>query len=100
MSERSEAVAETAETAANDGWTSEPEKLAAARNLVAELAYCDMSTFKTWFDEFFADEWDRQIERDAKSGRLDRAFQRLQQEHGDSPGRPLQELIDAAQATR
>ncbi len=38
---------------------------------VGRLPWRELSAFATWFEEFFADEWDRQIERDALAGRLD-----------------------------
>jgi hypothetical protein len=40
---------------------------------VAGLSERDLSTFSQWFEEFLADAWDRQIEADAKAGRLDAA---------------------------
>jgi hypothetical protein len=31
----------------------------------------ELAKFREWFAEFDADQWDRQIERDAAAGRLD-----------------------------
>jgi hypothetical protein len=31
----------------------------------------ELAAFRAWFQEFDADAWDRQIERDAESGKLD-----------------------------
>ncbi len=39
---------------------------------VSELPPEQLSKFRTWFEAFAADQWDRQIEADAKSGKLDR----------------------------
>ena len=39
---------------------------------VAELSAEQLSRFRAWFDEFEAARFDQKIERDAKSGRLDR----------------------------
>ena len=39
----------------------------AIRNLREE----DLASFRAWFTEFDAAEWDRQFERDASAGRLD-----------------------------
>ena len=39
---------------------------------VAELAPDQLARFRTWFDEFEAERFDRRIERDANSGKLDR----------------------------
>ena len=40
---------------------------------VSKLPPDDLHAFSRWFDEFRADAWDRQIEDDARSGRLDNA---------------------------
>lgn len=31
----------------------------------------ELATFWEWFEEYAADEWDRQIESDARAGKLD-----------------------------
>jgi hypothetical protein len=38
---------------------------------IAKLAPRDLATFRAWFVEFDARVWDKQIEADAKAGRLD-----------------------------
>ena len=38
---------------------------------VATLSPEELSRFRTWFAEFDAEAWDRQIETDARSGKLD-----------------------------
>jgi hypothetical protein len=40
-------------------------------NAVAGLPPDDLAKFRAWFVEFDADAWDRQIEEDARAGRLD-----------------------------
>ena len=45
-----------------------PEIEAAIRKLARE----ELSKFRAWFDEFDAEAWDRQLEEDARAGRLDR----------------------------
>jgi hypothetical protein len=45
-------------------------------NAVAKLSSQELSVFSQWFEEFVADQWDRQIERDAKAGRLKEALER------------------------
>ena len=45
-----------------------PEIEAAIRKLSRE----ELSKFRAWFDEFDAEAWDRQLEEDARAGRLDR----------------------------
>lgn len=42
---------------------------------VAALPPDRLAKFSAWFEEFRADAWDRQIERDAKSGKLDKLAQ-------------------------
>jgi hypothetical protein len=39
---------------------------------IRELPAKDLAELRRWFAEFDADQWDRQIERDAATGRLDR----------------------------
>jgi hypothetical protein len=38
---------------------------------ISELPPDQLSQFASWFEEYMADEWDKQIERDATAGRLD-----------------------------
>jgi hypothetical protein len=38
---------------------------------VSQLSCDEMAAFSHWFDEFRAEQWDRQIESDILSGRLD-----------------------------
>lgn len=38
---------------------------------VTQLSAQDLARFRQWFDEYDAQEWDEQFERDAKSGKLD-----------------------------
>ncbi|MBU6399124.1 MAG: hypothetical protein KGS61_02300 [Verrucomicrobia bacterium] len=42
-----------------------------------------------WFDERRADEWDRQIETDAKAGKLDRFAEEAIREYRSGKTRPL-----------
>jgi hypothetical protein len=44
--------------------------------------------------ERHAEEWDRQIEEDARSGKLDELYNRLQSENEGQPGVPLDEFLD------
>ena len=49
------------------------EELQAA---VAQLPAEELDRFSQWFEEFLADQWDRQIEADILAGRLDAAGRR------------------------
>ncbi len=40
---------------------------------VSRLSQDDLARFREWFDEYDAKMWDKQFERDAKSGKLDPA---------------------------
>ena len=39
---------------------------------ITQLSEQELTEFREWFDEYFAQLWDKQIEEDAKSGRLDK----------------------------
>ena len=39
---------------------------------IANLPPEQFASFREWFEAFVADEWDRQIERDIKGGKLDK----------------------------
>jgi hypothetical protein len=52
------------------------------------LALCDR------LREKHADAWDRQIEADARSGKLDALYARLEQENRGQPEIPLDEVLD------
>ena len=39
---------------------------------VTQLPPQELTRFRAWFDEYYAQIWDKQIEEDAKSGRLDK----------------------------
>ena len=40
---------------------------------VTRLSKAELTSFSQWFQEFLADNWDRQIEADIQAGRLDAA---------------------------
>ena len=44
--------------------------------VVSHLSPEELARFSEWFEEFLAEQWDRQIEADASAGRLDAAGQR------------------------
>ena len=46
-------------------------KLARIIRQVSQLDNNELATFRAWFSEFDATQWDRQFEADAVSGRLD-----------------------------
>lgn len=41
---------------------------------ISQLPAEELSKFASWFEEYMADEWDKQIERDAAAGKFDKIF--------------------------
>lgn len=56
---------------------------------VTKLSPEELAEFRAWFFEYDMDEWDRQIERDGKSGKLDRLIEQAQQDYAEGNGREL-----------
>ncbi len=54
---------------------------------VSRLSAGDFVRFREWFDEFAADQWDRQIEADIIAG------------HFDAPGKRADEDFEAGRCT-
>jgi hypothetical protein len=48
---------------------------------VTRLSKEELSAFSQWFEEYLADEWDRQIEADARAGRFDAAGARAKADY-------------------
>ncbi len=46
------------------------------KSAVTQLAPEERARFRQWFEEYFAGQWDRQIEADIKAGRFDEAGRR------------------------
>jgi len=61
---------------------------------ITRLSKEELATFSQWFEEYIANEWDRQIEADAHSGRLSEVYQRLKSEDQGKPVVPLDEFLD------
>lgn len=51
---------------------------------VSQLPPSDLKRFSEWFEEFLADQWDKQIEADILAGRLD-AIAKQAHEKGSIP---------------
>ncbi|MET3592326.1 MULTISPECIES: hypothetical protein [Mesorhizobium] len=64
-------------------------KLEQIEKSVAELSPEDLKAFATWFEELQADMWDKQIEADAKTGRLDKLAEQALADHRAGRTRPL-----------
>jgi len=48
---------------------------------IRDLDRDELAAFRRWFHEFDADEWDRQIERDVREGRLDEIAEEALRDH-------------------
>lgn len=48
---------------------------------IRELSPKELARFRAWFEEFDAQIWDKQIERDAKSGKLDKIAEKALKEY-------------------
>jgi len=48
---------------------------------VKQLSPGELAAFRSWFVEFDASEWDRQLETDCENGKLDRLAQEAIEEH-------------------
>jgi hypothetical protein len=53
------------------------------------LSEAELVKFRAWFAEFDAKTWDRQIERDARAGKLDALADRALRDHASGKTRPL-----------
>ena len=50
-------------------------------NRIKNLSHEELAKLRTWFEEFDAQAWDRQIESDAVAGRLDQLIEESSAEH-------------------
>ncbi|OHV89677.1 hypothetical protein [Mesorhizobium sp. ORS 3428] len=64
-------------------------KLEQIEKSVAELSPEDLKAFAAWFEALQADLWDRQVEADAKAGRLDKLAEQALADHRAGRTRPL-----------
>ena len=56
---------------------------------IKNLPPADLAKLRTWFDEFDAQAWDRQIEADSAAGNLDALMEESMNEHKAGKSRPL-----------
>ena len=56
---------------------------------VQKLPQPDYARFAAWFAEFQAERWDRQIEEDLRTGRLDAVMQRAREDIKAGRSKPL-----------
>ena len=61
-------------TLVNRGWPQEVMEMTKLEKIESEitvLSRSELSALREWFREYDAEEWDRQLEADADSGKLD-----------------------------
>ncbi len=63
--------------------------IAELESAVAQLPREELAEFSKWFEEFMADQGDRQIEADILAGRLDAAGQRADEDFIAGRATPL-----------
>jgi len=56
---------------------------------ITELSPEELARFRAWFDEYYAEVWDKQIEDDVKSGRLDKLISEANEEYDAGSSIPL-----------
>ena len=67
------------------GWPKAMTKIEDIEKAVEQLSPEDLAKFREWFDEFDARLFDKKIERDAKSGRLDELIAEARANHAAGP---------------
>jgi hypothetical protein len=56
-------------------------KVEALEEEIGKLSASELAELREWFAEWNADKWDREIERDAASGKLDKLFEKSVADH-------------------
>lgn len=56
---------------------------------IAQLSPKDFERLREWFEEFAALQWDKQIERDAKTGKLDKIAEQALNDYHAGKAREL-----------
>lgn len=58
-------------------------------NAITKLSPADLAEFAAWFADYQHQQWDRQIERDLETGRLDRFLSEMEVEYKAGKAKPL-----------
>ena len=56
-------------------------KVESIESQIQELSSEELATLREWFAEYDAEAWDRQMEADAKAGKLDALAERALRDH-------------------
>ena len=59
------------------------------QSAVSQLTPPQVAEFAGWFEEFQAELWDRQIERDVRSGKMDALIRQAEEDFASGRCRPL-----------
>lgn len=63
--------------------------IAELEKAVTELTEQELIRFREWFDEYYAEMWDKQIEEDVNAGRLDNLLAEVDEEYNADLSKPL-----------
>jgi len=61
---------------------------------ITRLSSSEQQQLARWFEHELEDVWDAEIEENAKSGKLDRLYDRLKKEDGDNLTVSLDDFLD------
>jgi hypothetical protein len=64
-------------------------KVQALEEEIGKLSASELAELRQWFAEWDADEWDREIEGDAASGKLDKLFEKSVADHSTGKSREI-----------
>ncbi len=56
---------------------------------VMNLSWPELTAFRKWIDEFYAQQWDKQIENDLEAGNLDALLAEVDKEYEAGLAQPL-----------
>jgi hypothetical protein len=56
---------------------------------ITKLSPEELISFREWFEEYCAQVWDKQIDQDTKSGRLNRLISEVDEEYDAGLSKPL-----------
>ena len=60
---------------------------------VLQLSQEELATFREWFEEFNAQEWDKQIEADVQAGKLNKLIEKAREDYRTGNYRELWDII-------
>jgi hypothetical protein len=63
--------------------------IAELERAVTQLSPKELNRFRVWFDEYYAQIWDKQIEADARAGRLDKLIAEATEDYNAGSSKPL-----------